>query len=155
MKNSDYLAFEAEMERLARYYRQAKPDEQTISDYFKQLSFFPFEFVSEAIERAPSQYASFFPRVGELIAICQAVVEEVRQAEKHKPKAEQQRWEQMKHCEHELVLQEESPEDLARSGGFLVAFNVCLYCGFARPVFSEAIQYEKQRRYLTEGMKAA
>lgn len=141
------------MERLARYYRAARPDEQMIADYFKQLSFFPFEFVSEAIERAPRQYPSFFPRVGELIVICQAVVEEVRQVEKQKPQAERQNWEQMKRCAHDLVLQAESPEGIAQSGGFLVGFNVCRHCGFARPVFSDAIQYERQRQYLAEGMR--
>lgn len=155
MKNSDFEAFDELMELLARYYRQQRLDAQTISDYFKQLSFFSIEFVAEAVERAPGVHPSWFPKVGELIAICQSIVEEVREAEKHKPRAEQEQWRQMKNCEHEMRYQEETPENLARSGGFLVGFNVCLFCGFARPVFSSAIQFGQRRKYLEAGMRAA
>lgn len=137
------------MATLARYYRQDVSDEQVIADYFRQLQFFAFEIVNEAIERIPSVHPSFFPRVGELIAVCQNVVEEVREANKNHERSQRKEWSRVGSCSH--VWNHEPEGD---GTGLLTGFLVCVNCSKVQPVFNRSQMYSAQKAYLAQALSA-
>lgn len=136
------------MHTLARYYRIAIPEAHTVDDYFRQLQFFALEIVNEAAERSPGAHPSFFPRVGELIAICQNVVEEIREANKREQGDSRQTWNSMGKCEH-VYRDEPEPE-----GGLITSFLVCVHCRKAKPVFSREMRFSNQKAYLAQAITA-
>lgn len=149
MKNSDYNDFDGLLEMLARLYRIAKPDDETIAGYFKQLAFFSIEIVTEACERASGVHPSFFPRAGELIALCQNVVEEIREANKKREGSVRSDWQEISKCSH--TWKHESEGD---GNGLLTGFLVCVNCPAVKPVLNRDKMYSAQRAYLAKALSA-
>lgn len=147
MKNSDYQEFHDLMLALARLYPPYKPDDETIAAYFKPLSFMSIEIVTEAIERAASVHPTFYPKCGELIAICQNVVEEMREANKRRKQSAKSEWSRIGKCSHVYEFQQEGD-----GSQFLTGFLCCLNCPKVRPVFNRDKAFTKQTNYLATAM---
>ena len=143
MKNSDFDKFENLFELLARFYRIEAPDAATRDAYFEQLMEFSVEIVEEAVERSPMVHPSYFPKVGELLAICHNVVEEIRERKRQaeSPSTEETRktWAKIEKCSH-VWRSDEEP-----AGGLIESFLVCVHCPAVRPVFSRSVLFQKQR----------
>lgn len=143
MKNSDLGQFENLFGTLARYYRIEDPDAATRDAYFSQLLPFSIEIVEEAIERSPTVHPSYFPKVGELLALCHNVVEEIQERKRKEQNADaeetRKKWAKVEKCAH-VWRSDAEPE-----GGLIQAFLVCVYCSAVRPVFSQSVKFQKQR----------
>jgi hypothetical protein len=125
MMNSDYDTFDAAIDELACcYLRKIEGDE--LAAYFKQLARYPIELVVKATAQAPERYPTFFPAVGQLIEICDALSAQERLAVDPvtliRATAE---------CEHQYRFEPE-PE-----GGLYAGFEVCVRCKRARPVLNK------------------
>lgn len=117
--------------------------------YFRQLRKFPMEIVSEAAERLPGTYPSFFPKAGEWFVVCEQVAAE--QGFAHKERNEQQSRNEylaMIHCAHEFV------EEMEPEGSFFIKFDVCWKCTLAKPTINRAPKFQKAAQYLGAAMTA-
>lgn len=121
---------------LARFYRIEKPDAATRDAYCAQMMEFSIEIIEEAVERSPTVYPSYFPKVGELLALCHNVVEEIRekkrQAADNDSEEARKKWAKVEKCKH-VWRDEAEPE-----GSRIESFLVCVHCSAVRPVFSQS-----------------
>lgn len=152
MHNSEMPEFLEIVYVLESWYRvsadKRMSDAESVN-YFRQLSSFPLSIVSQSAERIPSQYPSFFPKAGEWRVVCEAILSEMRFAEKERDnQLSQSEFLRTVHCAHEFV-EEKEPE-----GSFFVKFDVCLYCGLAKPTINRAPHFQKQVNYLAAAMRA-
>lgn len=139
MTSSDYDKFSQALDELACSYC-AKLDAGEITAYFKQLSRFPIELVVKALEAAPESHPSYFPKAGELRALCEAAMVESRMQPGNVDSVTAIRL--MNGCDHELVFEPE-PE-----GGIFAGFDVCAKCEFSKPVTRKDAD-QRQIQYLT------
>lgn len=152
MYDSDLPEFLELVYVLESYYR-VPPDKRLNHEegagYFRQLRSFPLDVVSEAAERAPAVYPSFFPKAGEWGRICEQIEAEQGFARKERnEQASRGEFLRMVHCGHEFV-EESEPE-----GSFFVKFDVCCICGLAKPTINRSARFAKAVNYLAVGMGA-
>lgn len=137
---------------LESYYRvpaDKRLNQAESANYFRQLRSFPLDIVSEATERIPGAYPTFFPKAGEWRVVCEQVLSEIRFAKKEKDEAEAHReFLRMVHCPHEYVEEAEPPDSL------FLKFDVCMYCGHAKPTINRAPRFARAAQYLATGISA-
>lgn len=142
MREAEATEFDGLMETLALWYRQPKPEANEVIAYFNQLKHFALSIVEEAIQRSPGAHPDWFPKVGELLVICQQVVGGLRNEKDNHPT--NVAIYKMANCEHEW-REEPEPE-----GGWITSFNVCVRCTKALPVFSRDPRFTSRNRYIGE-----
>lgn len=146
---SDFLEIVYVLESWYRVSADKRMSEVESVNYFRQLSSFPLSVVSQSAERIPSQYPSFFPKAGEWRVVCEAILSEMRFAEKERDnQLSQAEFLKMVHCVHEFV------EEMEPENSFFVKFDVCLYCGIAKPTINRAPHFQRQASYLATGIRA-
>lgn len=125
MTNSDYDKFSDALNELACSYC-AKLDGDEIAAYFKLLSRFPIDLVVRVLEAAPESHPTYFPKAGELRALCESALVENRSHLSNVDSVTAIRL--MDGCDHDLVFEPE-PE-----GGIFAGFEVCAKCEFSKPI---------------------
>lgn len=139
MRETESVEFGDLMETLALWYRQPRPAANEILAYFGQLKGFALSIVEEAIQRYPLVHPDWFPKVGELLAICGQVVGELRSqqdsADSHASIYK------MANCQHDWR------DELEPEGSLIVSFKVCSHCTKAIPTFSSDARFARQRGY--------
>ncbi len=152
MQDSELPDFLGLVYLLESYYRVSddrRLNQAEGANYFRQLRSFSLDVVTEATERVPGLYPTFFPKAGELRVVCEQVLSEIRFAKKERDEAETQReFLRMVHCAHQYVEEVEPPDSL------FVKFDVCIYCGRAKPTINRAPRYAKQAEYLATAISA-
>jgi hypothetical protein len=137
---------------LETYYRvpiEKRMSQEESLGYFRQLRRFSLEIVAEACERTPHAYPSFFPKVGEWATVCEQVAAELGFQQKRRNEVDSQReFQRMAHCAHEFYEEPEPPNT------FFTKFDVCAFCGLAKPTINRSAAFSKAASYLTAGLRA-
>lgn len=152
MFDSDLPEFLEHVYLLETYYRV--PTDKRLSrdesaGYFRQLRAFALDVVSDAAERLPGVYPSFFPKPGEWRTVCEQIAAERGFARKEQnEQAARSDFLRMVHCAHEFVIEPEPP------GSFFTQFEVCCFCSLAKPTINRGDSFAKAAKYLAAGMGA-
>lgn len=148
MNVTDFDEFYGLMELLKRYYRLTEFSADEVAAYFDQLKPFALEIVSEAVDRAPSVHPSFFPKAGELLALCELVAVDFRKTAERRMQRDRDEFQRIAACQHDYEIQPEP------AGGLFESFRVCRKCEHAIPVISKAAEVARQSAYLQRALGA-
>jgi hypothetical protein len=147
---ADFDDFYSLMTTLRRYYRMdGVVTVEEVTDYFHHLKLFDIGIVDEAIERTPILHPTWFPKWGELYAVCEAVANAFRSQSEAMAEKQKGAFDRMAACKH--PVREIQPEP---AGGLIKEFRVCATCGHSMPVFARDPQFAGQRAFLATAMKA-
>lgn len=144
MTQWDYDRFETALNKLAcNYLARIEGDE--LAAYFDTLSRFPIELIEQQFPEALQTHPSFFPKAGELLAMCQALIGTFRRPLSTDSVAAVR---EMAQCDHNWIFEPEADSSL------WAGFDTCSRCGMSKPRVREDAP-RRQKEYLRMAIAGA